>query len=486
MQRFYIYFILAALAALSALSPGLRAAAQATDSVGVKLSEKNAALEELRKVFADKFAKDSSNRGAKNMNYALLEVARGAEAYLEGDFERDLLLDRLSAALEEASRYSSEEAVRTQTLLRELKSLAEGLPARYEPPSAKATQDSARQTARPAPPQRQPAEPVAAEEPEETGAGADADIVYILFGVYLIAILLFGYLLYSMQTKKHKQLAARLAEAEQKVNSLTSVKESGDDYAKIQLKQTERKYDTLEKNTADFLKMYEERLENLELASGRVPQNKKNVDKIAGLEERLERLEAFIRKNAEKISAPQTVVKFDAELTPNEAEHLIDAIEHLHDATDIFALKRAAENVLPDLKRALISHSWAAVDVYEIARLAQLAYVSQFNEATDESWQQIAKALRKAGFNLDAKMAGKPCFTLDYARNLTLQQYNQIPRFQTPEYPNAVAVRNHIEQKFNLSETPPETILYVLNPTVSIGHNGSEVVLQKGAYVVSE
>jgi hypothetical protein len=493
----------------------------AQDMIFQPLEQSLERLEEQHKKFADASRKDEQNDGASNLKKGLFKVCNNIRAYMKYSIDKDSLQRTIQPILKEAKRYNTKNTQKVvDELSRVLKEIEkhpsrakgttkgettateakkpttlDGVKKNEAAPNDEATstptEESDNEPEESATNNRSLNEPAIVSDAIPTEEPSTSKMPFVFGGMLLLALIVGALLVFN-------RLNNRLATLEQQVIGLQQLTkeqaiagpgvDSGQTMAHIEVGQMKKRIELLESNTTDFLMIVEERLNKVEIQKGVTGQassvtNTSNAleAKIALLEKKLQDFEPHIRQ----VAPPNTLTTVAVPYKQKAVESIIEAIQHFSTLSEIPKLKELCQYLISPLKLSIVAQSWEHIDLYALASITQLAYVSAFNEQLDEHYHQLRKALIESGFQVEDSRVGKNCLPLGQAENVPNKSYSTQAKLRSIEYPNYVVAAKQIENKFpKLDSIGSGTVLATLRPTISLANNGQTLVLSAGTYVV--
>lgn len=329
----------------------------------------------------------------------------------------------------------------------------------------------------------------------ETSTGSQS-IIYFLFVIVLASIVAMGFYFYSVIRRIYGELNGNLKRNYDEHDSIKSLIPGTDGPGGTEIKMLQARIKSLENNIQDFLQMIDQRVVELEKKTSSENAINSYISNLpaadsailmadekraAKLEERLTQMEKYFFEVRNEASTLIINVSFDTEII----DSLIDGINALALHTDMDSLKIVCVDAKSLIQMCLSRRNWSPLDLYTLASLAQLSYVSMINEQQDEPYQQVAAGLRKLGFIIHDMQTKQPALSPDLAENISYEAYLTNPKVKGNDYPNFKAINASIEKQFQLDKTSRFTTLCVLQPSVSIIQTGRSVTLAKGKYVVN-
>lgn len=512
---------LALMAGLLACFAFLAPNASAQDAPVEDFRTQAASLKEMADVYRAVTERERNNRGAKKMLAQLDNAYSLTQKYLSQQVEVPELRQGLSAALRQAKEFPTDNARKAVQIITKLIGLCQRLPSRYGGDGA-ANDAIPTDEGADTPPETTPADdadagPItdqAADEPagpsirlqDSPGREGSDGLMYLLFGAYLLAVVALGALLMFSQRRQGKLMDARLDKVQERMENIEFASGGTDDFKNVKLNELKKRLDALEQNMADFLERVEVRanetgtaLERLSeanqssLMAAQVAQSK--AETVAKLEQRLAVMEERLAGGGGATPTPPraaaptapTKPRFMPDSSDGLAESLDSVLGHLntlHDRTRMMALQKRIEVVSPLLERAKNSAGIDPEDLGQLGRLLQLCYTASLNEGLVGEYKQLCEAAGLLGVAIEDSMAGRMAFSEFYAENVAVDVFFVEERFRTDTYPDFRTARTEVEAQLGNSATVPGTVLYTLQPTVTLLQEGGKKLLQKGVYVV--
>jgi tetrahydromethanopterin S-methyltransferase subunit G len=333
-----------------------------------------------------------------------------------------------------------------------------------------------------------------------------------MFGAYLLAVLALGAVFFFSQKKLTKQVDARLDKVQERMENIEFASGGTDDFKNVKINEIKKRLDALEQNMADFLERVEVRAGETAIALEKVTEASQaallsaqaaqsKVDAPSKIEQRLLALEEKLANytltppNARSgnpsttsaTSAPSPKPRF----MPDSAQEMADTLDlllgclnTLHDNTRMVALQKRIETVSPLLEKGKVNGELDPDDVGQLGRLLQLCYTSAHNEGLAADYKRLAEGASLLGIGIEDSMAGRMAFSEFYAENVPVEIYFTEERFRTDVFPEFRSAKAEIENQLTNPSAVPGTVLYCLQPTVTLLQEGGKKLLQKGIYVV--
>ena len=476
-------------------------------------------ITELKDYFSKTAEKDPTNKGADKLKKTSITLLETINGFQNQEVSKDSLASVLQKALRECRRFRSPNAQKLET---EIKALQALLPQIESKTSDNETASSPRRrkldkndVSKESQSESELQEPkitfsdenvegtitkdkVTIKNNSKTSGGdyTTNPMVYVLFAVFIVVMIFFGYFLYNTQIRQTQTLTDQIKFLENELNTIrekdTTV-QGMDGATFMAMAEIKKRLENLEKNTVDFLQMTDERISKIEnraeklagLAPIEAAVLHADHKKMHAIEEKIHEMERKISPGGISATIVPNAIKIDKKYDVQIVDHLIEAIQILAQHTDIGLLKTVCGDVNILLKLSVAKRTWEDIDPYSLATLLQLAYVSAVNEQQDDTYQLLVHNSLKLGYNIHEKMVGKPILGLELAENITFDNYLNNPKVKNEEYPNFKAIKQQIERKFRLNETENGIILSVLQPAITLQtENHNSIVLQKGKYVI--
>jgi hypothetical protein len=439
---------------------------------------------------------DPGNKGANVLKMQLEDVVTSIEGYLAGTLERDEMARTAASALVEARKYNTPKAKEVVKVLTQVQSyindLAPKLPQNntVDAPEDGAAVDPEGGAA------LQPDPKVMANiEVKDAGTGPlERYMVYLLFGLYLLAIVLLWVFLAGVYKRRVRELTRTVEDLQDRMDQLGERRENASSYSDIVQKDLMKRWEMLENNTIEFIARVEEQLKDLQRS--RALSNKH-------LEDRMAQVEATLAAGATQPAAPM-------EATPTAEAPLIaespQATEPTVAAPTVAApAHQAACSALSQLLRELpiipgiedmdtLATDLAAaaqrpqlnLNLKPLAELIQLVWLRvQFDKLPITLYQQLKQHAEALNLKLEDQMAGRMSFSEFYADNTPTSKLSddQVALYLPHQISNEeIAVR--AQASTASADAVKNTVLLTLLPTVVLQQEGAKTVLARGHYVV--
>jgi len=476
-------------------------------------------LQSLRKVYDAAAKKDPKNTGAIRLRTKIDNVLAGIGGFQAGQINAEEFLLTIEDGVTEASRYPTDNARNTlkafQDLQKVVKESSGGAKPEDKPTDAGADEtepDGAATEPETVDPADLPQAKVAISSESKDKQQDVEKVIYLLFGVYLVAIIVMGLMLSNAHKKNVKMLLERVVKIEQRLENREAVGSgpSGPSDATFIQKELGKRIEALENNTVAFLEQMEQRLTALELhaaagggsatqaaGGGVAPEEFQQVmQRVRFLETQIGTgLVAPAQRPAEPAklaiktgSIPTADLAAKARKgdpgTSEALESIANAVEHLSTRTQIPRLQHHAGQLLPNLMVATKQGSLESLEIKTLGETLQLAYASALNEGFKEQYRDMSEAARKLDFIIEDRMSGRMCFSDHYAENIPFDEYLTLAKVRNTDYPNFVEVKRKIENSELYKTALNNMVLYTLKPTVIQHKDGVKNVICKGIYVI--
>lgn len=416
-------------------------------------------LSQYYDLYGQKVVDEPDNDGAKGMRRVLSNALNAVDAYKVGEGTPERVQRAASDGYKEAKRYrKSEDAQKVRELFAALRELAPNLPpvagAKDLPPVAPAPEEPRVVVGAPATPYS------TAESSQRYWELALAGLLtfVLVSGLFVTLLRLQG----KRFAKQVKALTKRLETAEDLLG------EGGDTaFQKVQAAQLERRLESLEENTTEFLAALENRISDA------------GAGDIAALERRLKSLERRLG------SDPSTTLS-GPDAAPQEqevAQQCIALFSALRTRVTSTVLQTQIAEQLPQLEKT--ASSAAELDSPGLARTVQLVFIAAQNEDQTEAYAQLVEVCSTMGWKIEDQLVGRQAFSDRLANNVPIDTYFTRDTYATAAYPRREHVKALIESDPKRQGEIKNTVLAVLFPTVTTIENGAQRILAKGTYVVA-
>jgi predicted nucleic acid-binding Zn-ribbon protein len=496
--------------------------------------------------YADKVAKTPNNKGANTMKDELARLWAAVDRYQKGKEDAKNVVVRINSFIKVASEYKTDDARRA---LADAKALRQALggsePVVTAAPSDEPL-DEARQTMETAPAgtatrEAESASATASKTPTEplpvyrgSGETSVSTVIYLLFGVYFLAIVVIGVILSNAQKRSVKLLEEKI----QQVSSGQPVSEDGSPQtgsSPEQLKQMQqdfgRSLENLEYRIGDSLQALEARLERLEKRPAGSATSSEAWDQVQkalqaqsrqneALVQRLNQLEVSVGRLDRPVSGPVTPPAPATQATPTPPvppapaekpatawvsakvpnvatparlpydpavlDQLYDSVQTLGSKTRISTLEEYCTIVAPVVRQCRETPQDITLDLKQLGQLVQYAFVAAVNEKLDAPYEVLVGAVMNLGMAVLDQLKGEHPLRPELADSVEWSQYTDQSRYRTEEYPQEALVQADREGVLNSEPpVPVPVVLSVLRPTVVLKTTQEILLLAKGAYVVA-
>ncbi|MBX3101928.1 MAG: hypothetical protein KF690_05425 [Bacteroidetes bacterium] len=441
---------------------------------------------------------DAGNKGASILKLQLEDVVTAMEGYLAGTLERDEMAKTAASALAEARKYNTPKAKEVARLLTGVQAMVNDLPPKQpqnntvDTPEGTAGADTDEGAALQVDPQLK-----RNIEVKDAGTGLlERYMVYLLFGLYVLAILLLGFVLAGIYKKRVRHLKRALTDLEARMELMTERKENGGNYTDIVQKDLMKRWELLENNTIEFIARVEEQLKDLQ--KSRALSNKHLEDRMSQVEAQLSRQDqgsSPVSVAAEApVIAPETSAPAGSEgasisppRPPAASGHqaACAAISRLLRELPLIPGVEEMDTLAADLSAAAQRPN-LNLNLKPLAEVLQLLWLrAQFEKVSWDAYQQLKQQAESLNLRLEDQMAGRMSFSEFYADNIPVSQISPDgePMFPVHEISNEeVVVR--AQTSTASADAVKNTVLLTLFPTVVQLQEGAKTVLARGYYVV--
>ncbi len=263
--------------------------------------------------------------------------------------------------------------------------------------------------------------------------------------------------------------------------------------------EVEKRFEAIERSTTMLLMEADRRLSNTENELKLLDKTKFDLVQFEAFKSTLdnnfvtkEHFELAIHSIQDKIKNTESSLKTTAilnsvittKLTQNYDEHkikLIEALEEFKRKSTNQNLKELIESQLPLLH---ISKTLDDCNIIAIAKIVQLGFVASYNENIVNAYEKLTNTLRLEGIDIEDKLIGRIALSEFNADNISVEDYLSSNRFRTSDYPNFIAAKYEIENSPLYLTALPNTVLFILFPTIYNNRQGTKQTLKKGEYII--
>ncbi|MFN7880716.1 MAG: hypothetical protein ACK5P1_11990, partial [Sphingobacteriia bacterium] len=386
----------------------------------------------------------------------------------------------VQSALKEAKRYPTQHARQAVAALEGVLRLLPSLPDEQALDNV-ATPEEVESAEAPAPVETAPQPAL---EVKDTGTRQlEKTLVYVLFAVYLIAVVAFGFILAGLYRRRLTKVKNHVAELERRLGQLDFGQQDPQAYTQVVQEDLKRRWERLENNTVEFIGKVEEELKALR----EQVQAKAVAPSQLALEQRLVQLEA--RLAAGKPAAPVPPPQQPAHPTPTPGDALPPAIEPVSPPAGPDTLLGQVQAAVArlgndaawqELIQNLLQAEAGATqpNTRKLAQLVQAVYAQ-----LPELYPALLDRVQTLGMVAEDQMVGRMGFSDFYAENLPLDRFRLEEENILPGVQNA-SILKQAEAQPVYSKAVKNTVLLTLRPTMLQVQEGAKTVLSRGLYVV--
>jgi hypothetical protein len=330
---------------------------------------------------------------------------------------------------------------------------------------------------------------------------ADLSLVYAAIALLFVMVLVMWFSLNNAIKKMAQEMRNRFKEHDREIEGLEKIIVNGS-MQTAQLtnfkEEVEKRFDSLERSTTMLLMEADKRLSNAENEIKLLDKAKLDIVQFEAFKKELnffvtkEHFEQSLHNLHEKITQTEKTFKTNAiintvittKLTHHYDEHkiqIIEALEELKRKTTYLTLKELIDTQLPLLHT---SKTLDDCNITAISKIVQLAFVASYNENLVNPYEKLTQALRLEGIDIEDNLIGRAALSEFNAENIPINEYLTSPRFRTSDYPNFIATKYEIENNPLFHTALPNTVLFILYPTVFSSRQGTKQLIKKGEYVI--
>ena len=329
----------------------------------------------------------------------------------------------------------------------------------------------------------------------------DLSLVYAAIALIFLMVLVMWFSLNSAIKKIAQEMRERFKEHDREIEALEKILVNGS-MQNAQLtnfkEEVNNRFDSVERTTTMLLMEADKRMANAENEIKLLDKAKLDLVQFEAFKNHLDN---FITKEyfdftlnslQEKIKNTESSLKTTAiinsvitsKLTHHYDEHkiqIIDALEEFKRKTTHQNLKELIDSQLPLLH---ISKNLEDCNIIAIAKIVQLGFIASYNENIVNAYEKLTNTLRLEGLDIEDMLIGRMALSEFNAENVKFEDYLTSQRFRTSDYPNFIAAKYEIENSPIFNTAVPNTVLFILYPTVYSSRQGTKQVIKKGEYVI--
>ncbi|GIV44200.1 MAG: hypothetical protein KatS3mg035_1323 [Bacteroidia bacterium] len=329
----------------------------------------------------------------------------------------------------------------------------------------------------------------------------DLSLVYAAMALLFLMVIVMWFSLNNAVKKISTEMRERFKEHDREIESLEKIllnSQMSDSRLTNYKEEVNKRFDSLERSTTMLLMEADKRLSNAENEIKLLDKAKLDLAQFEAFKNHLdnfvtkEYFDLSLNSLQEKIKNTESSLKTTAiinsvittKLTHQFDENkikIIEALEEFKRKTSYQSLKELIESQLPLLH---IAKTLEDCNITAIAKIVQLGFIASYNENLVSPYEKLTNALRLEGIDIDDMLIGRMALSEFNAENIKAEDYLSNNRFRSSDYPNFIAAKYEIENNPLYSTAMPNTVLFILYPTVYSSRQGTKQVIKKGEYVV--
>lgn len=329
----------------------------------------------------------------------------------------------------------------------------------------------------------------------------DLSLVYAAIVLLFLMIIIMWFSLNNAVKKITQEMRDRFKEHDREIEGLEKIlisSQMNDSRLTNFKEEVEKRFESVERSTTMLLMEADKRMGNIENEVKLMDKAKLDLVQFEAFKNHLENFvtkeyfELSLNSLQEKIKNTESSLKTTAiinsvittKLTHHFDEHkikLIEALEEFKRKTSYSTLKELIDSQLPLLH---IAKTLEDCNITALAKIAQLGFIASYNENLISPYETLTNTLRLEGIDIDDALIGRMALSEFNAENVKLEEYLSNNRFRNSEYPNFIAAKYEIENSPIFSTALPNTVLFILYPTVYSSRQGTKQVIKKGEYVI--
>jgi hypothetical protein len=437
---------------------------------------------------------DPGNKGANVLKMQLEDVVTAIEGYLAGTLDRDEMARTAASALVEARKYNTPKAKEVVKILTQVQSYINDLAPRLPqnntvdaPEDGAAVDPEAGAALQPDP------QVMANIEVKDAGTGPlERYMVNLLFGLYLLAIVLLWVFLAGVYKRRVRALTRTVEDLQDRLEQMGERKDNATSYSDIVQKDLMKRWEMLENNTIEFIARVEEQLKDLQRS--RALSNKHLEDRMTQVEATLA---AGVTQTGESVAATPIVEVppiAKPQHTPLPASPAIAPPAHQVACLALSQLLREMPIIpgIEDMDTLATDLSAAAqrpqlnLNLKPLAELIQLVWLRvQFDKLPIALYQQLKQHAEALNLKLEDQMAGRMSFSEFYADNTPASKLSDDQEtLYLPHHISNEEIALRAQASTASADAVKNTVLLTLLPTVVLQQEGAKTVLSRGHYVV--
>ncbi len=329
----------------------------------------------------------------------------------------------------------------------------------------------------------------------------DLSLVYAAIALLFLMILVMWFSLNNAVKKIAHEMRERLKEHDREIESLEKILLSAqlsDSRLTNHKEEVEKRFEAVERSTTLLLMEADKRLSHLENEIKLFDKAKLDLVQFEAFKGTLdnfitrEHFERTLNSIQDKIKNTESSLKTSAiihsvitsKLTHHFEEHkiqLIEALEEFKRKSTHPTLIELIESQLPLLH---VAKTLEDCNITAIAKIVQLGFVASYNENLSNAYEKLTNTLRLENLDIEDALIGRMALSDFNAENVTVTEFLTANRFRNADYPNFIAAKYEIENSPLFSTALPNTVIFILYPTVFSARQGSKQLIKKGEYVI--
>lgn len=329
----------------------------------------------------------------------------------------------------------------------------------------------------------------------------DLSLVYAAIALLFLMVIVMWFSLNNAVKKIIQEMRGRFKEHDREIEGLEKIlisSQMNDSRLTNFKEEVEKRFESVERSTTMLLMEADKRMGNIENEIKLLDKAKLDLVQFEAFKNHLdyfvtkEYFDLSLNSLQEKIKNTESSLKTTAiinsvittKLTHHFDEHkikLIEALEEFKRKTSYSTLKELIDSQLPLLH---IAKTLEDCNITALAKITQLGFIVSYNENLISPYETLTNTLRLEGIDIDDALVGRMALSEFNAENVKLEEYLSNSRFRNSDYPNFIAAKYEIENSPIFSTALPNTVLFILYPTVYSSRQGTKQVIKKGEYVI--